>query len=132
MITKIIPGKYKKSRQRDKVLEILQSTDTHPTADWIYKIAKKDIKNLSLGTVYRNLNILVDQGLAKRLDFGSTYDHYDAVVDNHYHLICEKCGSIIDLEMEPDENLVKAASEKTSFKISDHRVEFFGLCKKCQ
>jgi len=132
MITNIKQVKYKKSRQRQRILEILQGTNTHPTADWIYDLAKKDIKNLSLGTVYRNLNILVDQGLAKKLDFGSTYDHFDAVVDNHYHLICEKCGSILDLEMETDENLVKEASKKTSFKIRDHRIEFFGLCKKCQ
>ncbi len=124
--------KYKKSRQRQRILEILQSTDTHPTADWIYSILKAEIKNLSLGTVYRNLNILVDQGLAKKLEFGSTFDRFDAVVENHYHLICEKCGSVYDLDMDVDERIVKLAEEKTSFRIKNHRIEFFGICKNCQ
>lgn len=122
----------RKSRQREKILELLRSTDGHPTAEQIYSMLKPEMKRLSLGTVYRNLNVLVGQGLAKKLEFGSSFDRYDAVVSNHYHLVCEKCGSVYDLPMEADTGIVKLAAEKTSFIIRDHRIEFFGLCKKCQ
>lgn len=123
---------YKKSKQRQKILELLQSTDEHPTADWIFSRLRAEMKNLSLGTVYRNLNLLVEMGLARKINFGTAFDRFDAVVKNHYHLVCEKCGSVYDLDMEPDEMLVKNAAGKTSFIIREHKIEFFGICKKCQ
>ena len=128
----MIKTKYKKSRQRQRILELLQSTDEHPTADWIFSRLRSEIKNLSLGTVYRNLNLLVEMGLAKKINFGTAFDRFDAVVQNHYHLVCEKCGSVYDLDMKPDEMLVKKAAEKTSFIIREHKIEFFGICKNCQ
>ncbi len=65
---------YKKSRQREKILELLKSTGSHPTADWIYEKLKAEFPNLSMSTVYRNLNILIEQELIKKIDFGSAYD----------------------------------------------------------
>ncbi|MBN1897851.1 MAG: transcriptional repressor [Spirochaetes bacterium] len=123
--------KYKNSKQRKKILELLSGTDTHPTATWIYDRLKKDFPNLSLGTVYRNLNILIAQGLARKIDFGSTFDRYDANITTHYHFICEKCHAIIDLDIHVDKNLEKKVDQAMHFKTKKHRIEFFGLCDKC-
>ena len=124
-------NKHKRSKQRDSILELLRSTVTHPTASWIYDQLKMEISSLSLGTVYRNLNILTEQGLIRKFDFGSTFDRYDADILPHYHFCCERCGSFIDLEMPVDEGLNKEVEKTTNFKIDSHRIEFYGICDKC-
>jgi Fur family transcriptional regulator, peroxide stress response regulator len=68
-------------------------------ATWHYDRMKQEFKNLSMGTVYRNLSILMDQGLINKIDFGSTFDRFDANVQPHYHFVCEQCGRIFDLEL---------------------------------
>jgi len=121
----------RQSRQRQRILEILRATEIHPTADWIYDKLKKEIPNLSLGTVYRNLSVLIEQGLVKKIHYGSTFDRFEANVSQHYHLICEKCGKILDFTMPIYENLNSQASQLTDFKIQSHRIEFFGVCTQC-
>lgn len=123
--------KYKRSKQRDRILELLISTGTHPTASWIYDRLKKEFPDLSLGTVYRNLNILIEQDLIRKIDFGSTFDRYDANTSQHYHFICERCGSITDLKMSIDNELNKRVDMDTNFKTKRHRIEFYGLCDHC-
>jgi len=123
--------KFRSSRQRNRILELLRSTDTHPTADWIFEQIKKDFPKLSLGTVYRNLAILVEQGLVKKIHFGSTFDRFEANTTPHYHLVCESCGKIIDFEMPIYDQLNKQALEFTNFKINYHKLEFFGICQDC-
>jgi Fe2+ or Zn2+ uptake regulation protein len=85
-----------------------------------------------MGTVYRNLNNLVEQGLINRIDFGSTFDRFDAKVGPHYHFICEKCGAVVDLELPIDETLNRKVDESTAFKVKSHRIEFYGMCDQCQ
>jgi Fur family peroxide stress response transcriptional regulator len=123
---------YRKSRQREKILEVLRNTVSHPTADWLYGQLKNKFPNLSMGTVYRNLNILMDQGLVRKIDFGSTFDRFDANNSQHYHFICEKCGSISDLEIPFDYSLNEKVSHSTSFTVNRHRIEFFGICSQCK
>lgn len=122
---------YRYSSQRARVLEILKNTDTHPTADWVYETLKKEFPKLSLGTVYRNIGILIEQGLVKRIQSGSTFDRFEANTTAHYHLICEKCGKIMDFKMTEKNELEKQASLETDFEIHGHRVDFFGLCSQC-
>ncbi len=124
-------ARYKKSRQRERILELLQGTKSHPSADWIYERLKKDFKNLSMGTVYRNLGILIDQGFVRKIDFGSTFDRFDANVSRHYHFVCEKCGAISDVEMPFDDTLNRKAGRAGNFEVRNHRIEFFGICEKC-
>jgi Fur family peroxide stress response transcriptional regulator len=114
------------------MLEILRRTDVHPTADWVYKKLKDEIPNLSLGTVYRNIRVLMDQGLIQRLPFGSTFDRFEARVSPHYHLVCEQCGSVEDFMMPIYADINEKASKMSYFKIRRHRIDFFGLCTKCQ
>ncbi len=125
-------SQYKKSRQRKRVLELLQGTGTHPTAEWLYRQMKDDFPNLSMGTVYRNLQILMEQGLIRKIGFGSTFDRFDANTGPHYHFVCEKCGAIIDLEIPVDESLNDRVNSATNFTAKRHRVEFFGLCDRCK
>ena len=123
---------YKFSKQRKRILEVLQNTGTHPTATWIYDELRKDFPDLSQGTVYRNLNILIDQGLVKKIDFGSTFDRFDANTSEHYHFICEKCGAIYDLEMPIIYKLNEDVKDETNFEVHSHRIEFYGICEKCK
>lgn len=111
---------------------MLQNSEIHPTADWIYGQLKGEFPNLSMGTIYRNLNILNEQGLIKKIDFGSTFDRFDANTGPHYHFVCERCGSIIDLELPIDEGLNEQVNRATPFTARRHRIEFFGFCDRCQ
>lgn len=124
--------KYRKSKQRNKILEILKNTKTHPTADWIYDKLKEDFPKLSIGNVYRNLNILVEQRLIRRIDFGSTFDRFDAVRTPHYHFVCEQCGAVIDLDLSYDDQLNQKAMESSGYRVHNHKIHFYGLCDKCK
>ena len=123
---------YRRSQQRERMLEIMAETDVHPTADWVYHKLKKEIPELSLGTVYRNLKVLVDQGHIQKLPFGSTFDRYEAKTKPHYHLVCEKCGAVKDFAMPQYATLNKRAEKLSDFRITRHRIDFFGVCAACQ
>ena len=123
--------KFRQSKQRNRILELLRSTDSHPTADWIYEQLKKEFSKLSMGTVYRNLSTLIDQGLVKKIHFGSTFDRFEANTKPHYHLVCESCGKILDFEMPVYHDLNQRATQVTTFKIKYHKLEFFGICQDC-
>ena len=123
--------KYKRSRQRGRILTLLQSTDTHPTASWIYDELKKEFTNLSMGTVYRNINILIDQSLVNKIEAGSSFDRFDANVSTHYHFICRECNSIVDLPMKTDENLNAEVRRLTNYQAERHRLDFYGVCPSC-
>ena len=122
---------FRQSKQRNRLLELLRSTDSHPTADWLYQQLKDEFPILSLGTVYRNLATLIEQGLVKKIHFGSTFDRFEANTKPHYHLICESCEKIIDFEMPVYNDLNNQAAKLTSFTIIHHKIEFFGLCEDC-
>ena len=124
--------KYKRSKQRERMLELLRQTQIHPTADWLYQQLKKEFSSLSMGTVYRNLNILVEQNLIQKLPFGSTHDRYEAQKSPHYHLVCEACGCVHDFNMPLYTEINEQAQKMSGFDISRHRIDFFGTCEKCQ
>lgn len=120
------------TKQRKAILRVLKNTESHPTADWIYEQVKKEIPNISLGTVYRNLNVLEEMGEIMVLDYGSSYSRYDGNPENHYHFKCENCGQVFDIEHSVIEDLNKRVNENTPFKVNTHRLEFYGLCPECQ
>ncbi len=123
--------KYRKSRQRDKVYQYLSSDDSHPTAQQIYNALKEEFPSLSIGTVYRNLNILEEQGKVRKLQYGSTFDRFDADTEEHYHFICRSCGRVYDLELEPQDHLEQRAAEIGGHKVEEHAIDFYGICSKC-
>jgi Fur family transcriptional regulator, peroxide stress response regulator len=122
---------YRRSEQRERILALLRSTDTHPTANWLFGRLKKEFPNLSMGTIYRNIGILVQQGLIGRIAFGSTFDRLDANVTEHYHFICEGCDAIIDLKLPIERSIEKQVPTSEGFEVHWHAVEFHGLCPKC-
>jgi Fur family peroxide stress response transcriptional regulator len=125
-------GKYKRSRQREKILELLRDVDIHPTALWIYNQLQEEFPNMSMGTVYRNLQVLIEQGLINKIDFGSTFDRFDSNTKPHYHFICEQCGAIIDLDVPINTSLNDTVSNTSSFQVNRHQIEFYGFCGSCR
>lgn len=125
--------KYRKSRQRDRILEILHGTKSHPTADSIYIELKSEFPDLSLGNVYRNLNILMDQGLIQRLDFGSTFNRFDGNPRIHSHFICEKCGAVsdLDIDLEKETGILELVNKDSGRKVSRYKLDFYGICDRC-
>ena len=116
------------SPQREIINKIVCSTKTHPTADWIYLEAKKKIKNISLGTVYRNLKTLEDLGSIK-LIYDQNQVKYDGNTDHHHHLKCSVCGVLIDAEINSDFSKYKII-EKYNFEPEDVNFFILGKCKK--
>ncbi|MBR3645149.1 MAG: transcriptional repressor [Lachnospiraceae bacterium] len=120
----------KYSKQREIIKKNVLSRYDHPTADAVYNSIREDIPNISLGTVYRNLRLLVEQNEILSLDLGDGKEHFDGHTELHYHFICSQCNSIHDLYM-PELEINKVASKYFSGKITGHCTYFYGLCKDC-
>lgn len=121
----------KKSRQRDAILANLQNRCDHPTADMIYMDIRKEIPNISLGTVYRNLSLLTDHGMIIKLSVDGKAERFDACTENHYHFICQECGNVDDLPALVIPGIHEAAQKNFSGKITGHRALFYGVCECC-
>ncbi|MGM0502894.1 MAG: Fur family transcriptional regulator [Bacillota bacterium] len=124
--------KRRMTKQRKKILEVLKSTDCHPTADWIYEQVKEDIPNISLGTVYRNLNVLEEMGKIMELNYGSEHSRFDGTPENHYHFRCLECGKVFDLDIDVKEKMDQIVEEQIDGAVNHHRTEFFGYCSECE
>jgi Fe2+ or Zn2+ uptake regulation protein len=122
----------RRTKQKEAILEVLRGTTSHPTADWVYNEVRKEIPNISLGTVYRNLRLLCESGEISELDLCGTLARFDARRDNHYHFRCEKCGRVFDVDLPVDAEIDRRAAQKTGFEVSYHRLEFRGVCESCQ
>ena len=120
----------KRSLQREMIKQNLLSRYDHPTADMVYQSIREELPNISLGTVYRNLRFLVDQGDALSLKFGDGREHFDGHVEPHYHFICTKCGAVEDIFMD-ELNICEEAAKHCSGDIKGHSTYFYGLCKSC-
>ncbi len=123
---------YRLTKQRLAVLKVLQGTKSHPDANWIYEKVREKIPHVSLGTIYRTLGILKEAEFLRGLDYGSSLSHYDANTENHPHIVCTNCGRIDDLPLPLPHKLEEQASKATDFLITDHRLEFYGLCPNCR
>lgn len=119
----------RRSKQRDLISEVLKSTCSHPTAEWIYEQARLQDPTISLGTVYRNLKFLCDSGQAIALETADKKIHYDGCVNNHRHFICNKCGKIYDLMPTPVEEPYELL--QNGFTISRESCVYYGNCKNC-
>jgi Fur family peroxide stress response transcriptional regulator len=120
------------TKQREAILKILSNTRSHPTADQIYGEVRKEIPNISKGTVYRNLQVLREDGSISELNLNGTLSRFEVKKESHYHFRCEKCGRVFDLDEPVDRELDEKISKKTGFRVSHHQTEFRGLCKDCQ
>lgn len=124
----------KYSRQRAAILSFLQSRRDHPTAELVYSNVKEAFPNISLGTVYRNLNQLAEVGLIAKHSFGMLgTDHFDPNTSPHYHFVCSCCNAVIDLPIGADAFVAidEAAAIDFDGLIQGHSLYFCGICKNC-
>ncbi len=121
----------KYSRQRESIMNYLMSRTDHPTADMIYSAIREVYPKISLGTVYRNLTLLADQGEIIELSCGEGCDRFDARTMPHYHFICRKCGSVTDLAMPSLEHINLLAEKDFAGQIEGHYAYFYGVCEHC-
>lgn len=120
------------SRQRECIIHYLLNTKQHPTADMIYQHVKKIYPKISLGTVYRNLNLLAEQGEILKLSCGDGSDHFDACITPHNHFICTNCNCVVDLPMESIDHINTIASANFDGEIQGHVTYFYGICNNCK
>src|SRR5579859_1541505 len=114
----------RRTLQRTLVFEIVASTHSHPTADWIYEEARRRMPRVSLGTVYRNLQVLERDGRIRAIDSWGKSTRYDADLTPHYHFVCDGCGAISDMERpEGSEETIAPLMRARGFLVTGHRLE---------
>ena len=119
------------SRQREIILDTLKANVVHPTAEYLYAILKSKEPNISLATLYRNLNQLADIGVIKKIDGLDTSSHFFLYTHEHYHFICEKCKRVFDVSSDVAPNIVQKTEEETGFIVKKHDIVFNGICRDC-
>ncbi|MCZ8536966.1 peroxide-responsive transcriptional repressor PerR [Paenisporosarcina quisquiliarum] len=117
--------------QRHAILEFLIQSMIHPTADDIYRALEGKFPNMSVATVYNNLRVFREAGLVKELTYGDSSSRFDFVTNDHYHIICDDCGKIVDFHYPGLDEVEHLASHVTGFKVNSHRMEIYGTCPTC-
>ena len=120
------------SKQRDTILRVVVNSKDHPRADWIYDEVRREIPNVSMGTVYRNLRYLAKSGEIRQLEMADGTSRFDSNTDSHYHFRCERCGYIFDLDEPVDQSIGERVAKNTGFRVYRQRMELIGLCMECQ
>ncbi len=125
------PMKQRSTRQRRLVFDAVQAMREHPTADHIYLKVRGENPRISRGTVYRNLNLLVENGEVRHVRVPGV-DRFDWRTDRHYHVICTRCGRVVDAPVPYDGSADDAIARCTGFEITGHIKVFEGLCPQCR
>ncbi len=119
------------SKQREEILKTIKASQDHLDANGVYEMVKKTIPNISLGTVYRNLNDLEKNGFIKKIKLKNGNDVFDKSVMSHNHIYCVKCGKVVDINLKLDEKELENLERQTGFKITDCNFNINGICKSC-
>jgi Fe2+ or Zn2+ uptake regulation protein len=117
--------------QRKVILEELTKVSTHPSADEIYEIVRHRLPRISMGTVYRNLDILCELGEIQKLELSGSLKRFDWDTKKHYHIRCVRCNRVDDAPIAPLNQLENRLYGTTVFQIIGHNLEFTGLCPEC-
>jgi Fur family peroxide stress response transcriptional regulator len=119
--------------QRLAILAILAESKGHPSVEGIYERVKANFPTTSIATVYKTVSVLKELGEVLELEFSHDHNRYDGARPYpHPHLICTKCGKILDPAWSRFEDMTERLASDTGFKITTHRLEFFGVCPECQ
>lgn len=119
------------TKQRQIIIEELKKVTSHPTADQLYEMVRKKLPKISLSTVYRNLETLSAEGMVLKLDSAGAQKRFDATVENHYHIRCNRCGRVDDVHMETIPEIEEIAKMRSNYKLVAHTIEFTGICPEC-
>lgn len=122
----------KNSRQRNSIKMFLMQRTDHPTAAVIYQELRKEYPNISLGTVYRNLNLMCSLGEIRKVSCTGESDRFDGITAPHYHHICTKCGAVHDIPIQVIDSINELAQNFTEHRITGHQTYFYGICKDCE
>jgi Fur family transcriptional regulator, peroxide stress response regulator len=122
----------RRSKQREAIVRVLRSTSSHPSAEWIYEEVKKEIPNIGLATVYRNLRLLKEAGEVYEMHASNDIARFDGNTGMHYHFYCDGCGRILDLDEPVDTTIQTRVARRTGLKVTRHNLELGGLCLDCQ
>lgn len=127
---------HRMTKQRQVILEEVKRLNSHPTADEVYEAVRKRLPKVSLGTVYRNLDILSKEGYIKKIDHAYPQMRFDSKTDDHYHVVCMACGRVDDVKVdsrkEGFDQLEKKIIQLSRYTIFGHNLEFLGLCPMCR
>ncbi|MHC4177111.1 MAG: Fur family transcriptional regulator [Planctomycetota bacterium] len=120
------------TRQREVILEELRKLSSHPTAVGLYEIVRQRLPRISLGTVYRNLDLLATSGAIQKLDPGGSQARFDGNVDRHDHVRCVGCGRVDDLCGAPLDLAGVKRNDCNGYEVLGYRLEFVGVCPRCR
>ena len=124
--------KFKRNtHQRKVMLEELRRLTTHPTAVELYDIVRRRLPSISLGTVYRNLELLAQMNVIQKLDIQGTEARFDGNREPHYHVRCVRCGRLDDVHDLPEDPVRYESKRLNDYEIVGHRFEFMGICPEC-
>lgn len=119
------------TRQRETILEALCSVTTHPTADELFKMVREKLPHISLATVYRNLEVMVEERIIRKVSSGDREMRFDADTSNHYHMLCVECGKPFDLPFDSDITLGDVCPDADKYGIIGVKIEFEFVCENC-
>ena len=119
------------TRQLEQVFKAIQGDHTHPFADEIHRRVRKKLPRISLGTVYRNLQRLVEDGKIRTVLLGERVARYDPETSDHDHFICESCGRVIDLFLERARRITLSPLANDGFIVTTHNLTVYGTCRGC-
>ena len=119
------------TESRKAILSAMSGTRGHPTADEVYSMVRAELPKVSLGTVYRNLDLLARQGLIRTLATAGEQRRYDGMLDEHHHIRCEVCGRIDDIELGKTERLDELLVDGRGYEVHGYTLCFTGVCREC-
>lgn len=119
------------SKQRELILNAVLKNRIHPTAENVYRLLKEDYPELSLGTVYRNLNYLAENNMLKKINVPDGSDRFDGTLARHQHLICRNCGKVSDINVDELAKIKDSIKKTNGFEIDIDTLAFEGICDEC-
>ncbi len=126
-----LKSEEKLTRQREAVLQVIRSSDDHPTANEIFQAARLHLPTISYATVYNSLRFLKEAGLVHEIKFGDGASRYDRETDRHDHAVCSECGRLVDFDLPQAAELLNAAARKSHFKPQSVHLTLRGVCPDC-
>ena len=124
---------YRVTPQREMIVEIIAHSGRHMTAEDVFEDVQTRSQAINIATVYRTLDLLVEEGLASRIDLGSGRVIYATIQHGpHIHLVCRQCGHVTDLDIDPFESMLQGIETQCGFECSTQHLVMYGLCAGCQ
>ena len=124
-------GKVRSTKQRQAILQVIRGSKAHLTADDVFQEVKLQQPNISLGTVYRNLELLTQAGTLSKAVFSDGKSRFEFAGEHHHHLICLSCGSTVDIPVCPVGEEVMSFMRESNFQPCHHHFEVYGYCARC-